>query len=268
MKILMHILLCAVFSYGYEVVNGTAAVLEVDASTQKLLKESGPLPLLAHPKDPNKRIAFVAVPYRQSEDIDLVRIVNEKKELVRLHVRQGDYKKETLSVDPAHVSPPKEALPRIQAEREEAMALYGTFTPTRYWNAPFEFPMQSVITSDFGNARVFNDTLKSYHSGTDFRAAVGTPIVATNEGVVVLAKERYYAGGSVILDHGEGVYSVYYHLSSLPHPVGARVKKGEVVGLSGASGRVTGPHLHFGFMVQGVPIDPLDFIAKVNALFE
>jgi len=267
MKILVQILLCVVFSYGFEAVNGTVAVLEFDGSTQTLLKESGPLPLLAHPKDPNKRIAFVAVPYRHSGDIDLVRIVGEKKELVRLHVKQGDYKKETLSVDPAHVSPPKEALPRIQAEREEAMALYATFTPTRYWNVPFEFPIQSAITSDFGNARVFNDTLKSYHSGTDFRAPVGTPIVATNDGVVALAKDRYYAGGSVILDHGEGVYSVYYHLSSLSYPVGAHVKKGEVIGLSGASGRVTGPHLHFGFMVQGVPIDPLDFMEKINGLF-
>jgi len=267
MKILMHILLCIMFAYGHEVVNGTVAVLEVDSSTQKLLKDQTPLPLLAHPKAPNKRIAFVAVPYRHSEAIDLVRIAGEKQELVRLHVKQGDYKQETLSVDPAHVSPPKDALPRIQAEREEAMALYATFSPTRHWDSPFILPLQSAITSDFGNARVFNGTLKSYHSGTDFRAPVGTPVYATNDGVVVLTKERYYAGGSVILDHGEGVYSVYYHLSSMPHPVGTRLKKGEEVGLSGATGRVTGPHLHFGFMVQGVPIDPLDFIGKINALF-
>ncbi|NLC27523.1 MAG: M23 family metallopeptidase, partial [Campylobacteraceae bacterium] len=161
---------------------------------------------------------------------------------------------------------PENQKERIKAEYEEAIAIYKSFTTKRLWEDDFMVPMKSKITSAYGNARVFNDSLKSYHSGTDFRAAIGTPIYATNDGVVVLSKDRYYAGGSVILDHGEGVYSVYYHLSQTPLALGTKVKKGEKIGLSGASGRVTGPHLHFGFMVQGVPVDPLHFIETINGL--
>jgi murein DD-endopeptidase MepM/ murein hydrolase activator NlpD len=125
-------------------------------------------------------------------------------------------------------------------------------------------PMDSKITSDFGNARVFNGSLKSYHSGTDFRAKVGTPVKSVNDGVVVLAKDRFYAGGSVIVDHGEGVYSCYYHMSKYEVKEGDFVKKGQLLGLSGVSGRVTGPHLHFSMRVSGVQVDPLQFINLVN----
>jgi len=125
-------------------------------------------------------------------------------------------------------------------------------------------PMNSKITSEFGNARVFNGSLKSYHSGTDFRAKVGTPIKSVNDGKVVLVKDRFYSGGSVIVDHGEGVYTCYYHMSKFDVKKGDMVKKGQQLGLSGVSGRVTGPHLHFSARVSGVQVDPLQFINLVN----
>lgn len=251
-----------------DVTNGTVAILEFDEQhTKALFKEQKRISLLKHPSMPQKSIAFVAVPYRQTKPIELLHVTQSGKETFHLSVVQGQYTKEVLSVEPSKVSPPKEAMERIKKEQEEATAIYNTFNPQRLWQSSFSLPLESFITSAYGNARVFNDTLQSYHSGTDFRAAIGTPILATNDGVVVLAKERYYAGGSLIIDHGEGIYSVYFHLNSMDKQVGEWVKKGEVVGQSGATGRITGPHLHFGFMVQGVPIDPLDFIHKVNALF-
>ena len=268
MRILLIYLLATLYVMAYDVTNGTVLVLEFNAPQSVSLTKNGVnIPLLKHPTDAHKDIAFIAVSYRQSKPIELLYTATQGSQKLPLHVKQGDYKKEVLSVMPAKVYPPKEALEQIKNERDEANKIYQTFTPKRYWSKPFNIPLQSLITSDYGNARVFNDSLQSYHSGTDFRADVGTPIVAANNGVVVLAKERYYAGGSIIIDHGEGVYSVYYHLSKIILHVGDVATQGGVVGLSGSTGRVTGPHLHFGFMVQGIPIDPLDFIGKINALF-
>jgi murein DD-endopeptidase MepM/ murein hydrolase activator NlpD len=125
-------------------------------------------------------------------------------------------------------------------------------------------PMKSKITSDFGNARIYNGKTKSYHSGTDFRAKIGTPIIASNDGKIVLAKRRFYAGGSIIIDHGHGIYSCYYHMSRFDVKEGEMVKKNQVIGLSGDTGRVTGPHLHFSIRVGGLQVDPLQFIELVN----
>ena len=255
--------------FSRDVTNGTVAIFEFDAAQVKsLYKDSAPLPLLNHPTDPSKRIALLAVPYTNAPK-NIILSLTGLQGTQSLHVKvvQGNYEKEVLHVEPSKVSPPKEVLARIKQEKDEAMAIYTTFNPKRFWSSPFELPMQSLVTSAYGNARIFNDTLQSYHSGTDFRASIGTPVIASNDGVVVLAKDRYYAGESIVIDHGEGIYSVYYHLSQKNVPVGATVRKGDVLGLSGMSGRVTGPHLHFGFMVQGIAVDPLDFITHINTLF-
>ncbi|MDD2382734.1 MAG: M23 family metallopeptidase [Sulfurospirillaceae bacterium] len=269
MRTLVILFFTTLSLFAYDATNGTVLLLEFNASQSISLSKNGiTIPLLKHPNDVQKKIAFIAIPYRQDQPIELLYTTTQGSQKLSLHVKQGDYKKEILSVEPSKVSPPKEALAQIKKEAQEAAKIYQTFTPKRYWTTPFAIPLQSTITSDYGNARIFNDTLQSYHSGTDFRASSGTPIVAANDGIVVLAKTRYYAGGSIVIDHGEGLYSVYYHLSSLSLHVGDNVKQGDIVGLSGSTGRVTGPHLHFGFMVQGIPIDPLDFIDKINTLFE
>lgn len=267
MKFLVLLFLMVFNLQGVEAINGTTMILEFDTPGMKTLSKNGvSIPLVEHPRDAQRKIAFIAIPYKQTNPIELTLLSVKGKEILRLPIVKGNYKQEELSVEPSKVSPPKEAMERIQKESAEAKALYATFTPKRFWKDAFEIPIQSVITSAYGNARVFNNSLQSYHSGTDFRAVVGTPIYASNDGVIALAKDRYYAGQSVIIDHGEGIYSVYYHLSSSSLQVGDRIKKGELIGLSGATGRITGPHLHFGFMVGGIPVDPLDFIAKVKDL--
>ena len=252
-------ILCAL-----EGVNGKPLLLPVEKDTTIAQIRNHKIPILEAKNGEN--FALVAIPYRQTSPLEIITKTDKNEFKTSLHVKQYDYPKEFLSVDPSKVSPPKKVKKRIENEYKEAMKIYATFTPERYWKGPFIKPIKSIITSAYGNARTFNDTLKSYHSGTDFRAPIGTPVYAINDGVIVLSKERYYAGGSVIIDHGEGIYSVYYHLSSLPLAVGTKVKQGDRIGLSGNSGRVTGPHLHFGIMLQSTPTDPLGFIDTVNSI--
>jgi murein DD-endopeptidase MepM/ murein hydrolase activator NlpD len=178
----------------------------------------------------------------------------------------GDYKKEKLHVAPSRAKISPKNRRRIAKEQKEAMRIYRSSTPKLFISSPLRYPMDSKITSRFGNKRLFNGVLKSYHSGTDFRAKVGTPIRAVADGRVVLAKNRFFAGNSIILDHGEGIYTGYYHLSRFKVKPGTYVKAGDIIGLAGATGRVTGPHLHFSVRVNGVQVDPMQFIDTFNLL--
>jgi murein DD-endopeptidase MepM/ murein hydrolase activator NlpD len=206
--------------------------------------------------------------YEKPKDLDVhvhyVKNKKQKSKVVSFKVVDANYEKETLSVDGSKVHLSKEDKKRASKEYVEAINIYNSTTKQNYMNSKFIMPINSKITSDFGKARVFNGSLKSYHSGTDFRAKVGTPIECANDGKVVLAKDRFYAGGSVIVDHGHGVYTCYYHMSKFDVKKGDMVKKGQIIGLSGVSGRVTGPHLHFSARVGGVQVDPLQFIKLVN----
>lgn len=252
-----------------EVANGQTALIPVPSDAQAVLTDKGKsIPLLRHPLDPSQKIALVPVGYRTPAGVMRLTLPTATGSVfIPLHVTKGAYRSETLTVDPSKVTPDAKQRERIGREYREAMKLYGATTPKRYWDSPFALPMQSTVTSPFGTARLFNGTLNSFHSGTDFRAKPGTPVTAVNDGVVVLAKERYYAGNSVIVDHGEGLYSCYYHLSRIDVEPGNKVAKNEILGLSGQSGRVTGPHLHFAVMLQSVQVDPLQLIETINTLF-
>ena len=189
----------------------------------------------------------------------------EKQKKVFLKLQAGKYTKETIHVAASKVNPKSSIVKkRIAKEYVEAMRVYHTVIPKSYLREPFILPMQSKITSSFGKARVYNGSLKGYHSGTDFRAKVGTPIYAANDGKVVLVKKRFYSGGTVIIDHGEGIYTCYFHMSRFDVKEGEMVQRGEELGLSGVSGRVTGPHLHFAARVDGVQVDPLQLISLLN----
>lgn len=216
---------------------------------------------IPHPSNLERKIVILAIPYYSKPSV----VVLENGE--RVEVVQGSYKKESIQVSPSKAKPNPKNQERIKKEREEANAIYNNYSQKRLWDSTFMLPMQSKITSSYGNARVFNGEIKSYHSGTDFRAVIGTEIFASNRGKVVIAKDRFLAGGSVVLDHGEGVFSMYYHCSVIKVKVGEIVEKGDLIAFSGATGRVSGPHLHFGILVRGVQVDPLDFIAQVNGLF-
>ena len=275
-KIILAVLLCLNLSAKAQggasgetqtIVNGDVEIVQVEAKFAGNLSIDGKKKRwLSVPRDENLKFALVAASYRQKGEIKLVNGLKSGDETIVFKIVEGEYKKEKITVEGGKVTPPKDVLKRIEEEREEANKIYATANAGLKFNSKFILPMSSAVTSPFGTARVFNGTLKSYHGGTDFRAAVGTSVIAANDGVVVIAKDRYYAGGSVVIDHGEGIYTQYYHLSALNVKVGQSVKKGDIIALSGASGRVSGPHLHFGVIVGGVQVNPLNFVKKINEI--
>lgn len=241
--------------------------IKSQSDTQKQEKKER---FFTHPENENKVLLIFGSAYKKPiKEAQILALYQDGQHLkYELLGNEGEYDKEILTVSQDKVTPPKEVLKRIQKEFNEANAVYASYTDKALFKGKFILPLQSSITSAYGTARVYNGTLMSYHGGTDFRAAIGTPVLAANDGIVRIAKDRYYAGGSVVIDHGYKIYSQYYHLSELKVKVGQRVKKGEVIALSGDSGRVTGAHLHFGIFAGGTQVDPLDFIEKFNALFE
>ncbi|WP_300703066.1 M23 family metallopeptidase [uncultured Campylobacter sp.] len=242
--------------------------LEKIESKSNLDKKDKKQRFMLHPKDDNKVILIFSSSYRKPIKEAVVSAFYADGEVKKYHLLgvEGSYKVEKLTVARNKIKPPKEVQERIRKEINEANQIYATFTDELLYDGEFIKPLDSAITSEFGTARIFNNTLASYHSGTDFRAKVGTPIVAANSGIVRLAKDRYYAGGSIIIDHGFKIFSQYYHLSEIKVKPGQRVRKGDVIALSGDSGRVTGAHLHFGIFAGGTQVDPMDFIKKFNSL--
>lgn len=268
----MRLLLILWFGYlalwGVEGFNGKSLILTFPSPSGTVIMGDRNTSILLHPSDKTKGIAVIPIDYHTSaEDINLTWIAPGNDTVLPINIKTADYPIETLSVDPALVTPPPEAMERIAAEKAQAEAIYGHFTPIRYWNRAFIKPLDSNITSEYGSARTYNGSFKSYHGGVDFRARTPIPIIAANDGIVVLVQERYYSGGTIIIDHGEGLYSCYFHMSHFDVKVGDRVERGQTIGLTGATGRITGPHLHFGMVVHGVQTDPLDLISQFNALF-
>jgi len=257
--------------------NGRTGILLLDKSEgveyRTLSDGKRKYKIFSHPTDKTKKYVLLPENYYNrpaKHSIVLHYIKNGKKltKKISVNVIDGHYAKETIHVQSSKVNPKSKAVKtRTAKEYAEAMKIYATVTPKSYVSSAYIVPLQSKITSDFGKARVYNDTLKGYHSGTDFRAKTGTAIIASNDGKVVLAKNRFYSGNSIIIDHGEGIYTCYYHLSQFKVKVGEMVKKGEVIGLSGATGRITGPHLHFSARVGGLQVDPLQLVRLLNQNF-
>ena len=165
-----------------------------------------------------------------------------------------------LSVNPRFVDPPADVLDRIQREATRQAEIFATVSQVRQWRGGFLRPVSGEATSSFGRRSVYNGEARSPHSGTDFRSAAGTPIRAPNAGTVVLTGEQYFSGNVVIVDHGWGLYSYFAHLSAIEVAEGDHVESGDVVGLVGATGRVTGPHLHWTVWLNEARVDPLSLI--------
>jgi murein DD-endopeptidase MepM/ murein hydrolase activator NlpD len=165
-----------------------------------------------------------------------------------------------LTVEAKYVAPPLEVLARIRKESEQVGAIFGAVSPERLWKGPFLRPVPGPAISAFGKRSVYNGVPRSPHSGTDFRGATGTRVRAPNAGRIVLAADLYYSGNTVILDHGQGLYSYFGHLSAFSVRAGDMVATGDVVGRVGATGVVTGPHLHWSVRLAGARVDPLSLV--------
>jgi murein DD-endopeptidase MepM/ murein hydrolase activator NlpD len=269
---------CTIFAFDVEIVNSTVsngktALLEFkkekNISYEYVAVDKKRYKIFDNPLNGEKFYALIPISYEEKPSDKKVEVFykeagKEKSKNISLSINDAKYEKETLSVDSSKVTLSEEDQQRASKEYAEAMEIYNTATHKSYMTSDFIVPMDSKITSDFGKARVYNNTLKSYHGGTDFRALVGTPFLASNDGKVVLVQDRFYSGGSVIIDHGHGIYSCYFHMSKFGVKEGEDVKRGDVIGLSGDTGRVSGPHLHFGIRIGGEQVDPLHFIELIN----
>jgi murein DD-endopeptidase MepM/ murein hydrolase activator NlpD len=170
-----------------------------------------------------------------------------------------------LKVDEAFVNPPESEQKRIAEERELVAAIWKSSAPDALWKGPFVRPVPEAANSAFGTRSVFNGQPRGAHGGADFPSPAGTPVKAPNAGRVVLVRNLYYSGNTVIVDHGLGMFSYFAHLSEMSVAEGERVATGATVGRVGATGRVTGPHLHWTVRVGGARVDPLALLALLGA---
>ncbi len=188
-----------------------------------------------------------------------VRAWTEGKETVwhrSVNIIARSYPRQELTLPSKMVTPPSAELERIKAERIRTQAAKTVWSDLRLWRLPFHRPVGGKTTSAYGLQRVLNGKPKNPHRGLDFRAPTGTAVEAVADGRVLLAESHYYAGNSIYLDHGNGVISLYFHLSELEVSQGDNVKKGQIIGRSGRTGRATGPHLHLSVSVHGQLVDP------------
>lgn len=189
-------------------------------------------------------------------------VLNGQRELI---VLPRQFATRTLRVDPSFVNPPALLLQRIEAEAALLDAIYGGVSAGALWDMPFIRPVPHRANSRFGTRSVFNGEPRAPHGGTDFLSPSGTPVKAPNAGRVVLARELFFTGNTVIIDHGFGVFSMLAHLSRIEVVEGESIARGRITGLVGATGRVTGAHLHWSLRVAGARVDPLSALALLGS---
>jgi hypothetical protein len=191
--------------------------------------------------------------------------VRDLSQTVEIHPMS--YETTSLTVEPKFVEPDPEALKQIEAERQIKEQIFTASASKPLWQASFRAPVTGPRSEPFGTRRTFNGKLASIHKGMDFRVRPGTPVRAGNSGVVVLARPLYYEGNCVVIDHGLGFFTISMHLSQIAVKEGLRVARGQRLGLSGATGRVTGPHLHWAVRWQGAYLDPAKLLRlNLNAV--
>jgi murein DD-endopeptidase MepM/ murein hydrolase activator NlpD len=174
----------------------------------------------------------------------------------KIQISSAAYPKITVKVAKKFTEPSADQLTAISADKSLKQEAFGTVTTNRLWAGQFVAPVSDPVSDIFGTARVFNDQVQSRHQGLDFAAPPGTEVHAINNGVVVLARPMFFEGNCVVIDHGQGLLSLYLHLSAFKVKEGDHVHTGETVALSGGTGRATGPHLHLAVRWQGIYLSP------------
>jgi murein DD-endopeptidase MepM/ murein hydrolase activator NlpD len=161
-----------------------------------------------------------------------------------------------LAVEKKFTAPDPEQVKQIGDSKKVKEEYLGRVTPDREWDGNFTAPVNAATSDVFGSQRIFNGVAQREHQGLDYRVHTGTPVAAMNDGSVLLARFLYFEGNCVVIDHGQGLLTLYFHLSELKVKEGDPVKRGEIIGLSGGTGRATGPHLHVAVRWQGTYLDP------------
>jgi len=174
----------------------------------------------------------------------------------KIRVERQRYPRVLLKVPTRYTAPSPEDQHEIEQDKETKAEAFKTVSPDREWQGSFTPPVDAAISDVFGVERVFNGSVQSTHQGLDFRVPGGTSVAAVNRGRVILARPLFFEGNCVVIDHGQGLLTLYLHLSKFSVKEGDDVSKGQAIGLSGGTGRATGPHLHLAVRWQGVYLDP------------
>ena len=205
--------------------------------------------------------ALVGIPIQQSLGNATLTFMQQGQELTHtFEIVDKRYTEQRITLkNQEMVTPNPQQLERIRAEGKRQRAIYAQVSKAIDLSAGFTMPLQGRTTSLFGHRRFFNDQPRSPHSGLDIAAPTGTPITAPAPGTVVLVDDLYYNGKTVFLDHGQGLITMYCHLSEQSVTTGQVVEQNQQIGLVGATGRVTGPHLHWSVSLNSYRIDPLTF---------
>jgi murein DD-endopeptidase MepM/ murein hydrolase activator NlpD len=188
-------------------------------------------------------------------------VIRGEKMLV---VKPRTFATRTLQVNPEFVNPPEALLARIEREAAFVRDVTARSEADRLWSEPFVRPVREPANSRFGTRSIFNGEARRPHGGADFLSPEGTLVRAPNAGRVAAARDLFFTGNTVIIDHGMGVVSLVAHLSAMDVREGDAIVAGQVIGRVGATGRVTGPHLHWGVTVAGARVDPLSILAVIG----
>lgn len=179
---------------------------------------------------------------------------------IDLRVRAGGFPSQRLTLEPKYVEPPESEKERIESDKEKVARVWRAPDEGRRWRGAFALPVPGTTAGAFGARRVLNGETKSRHSGVDMAAPEGTAVLAAAPARVALAEDLYFSGGTVILDHGGGLFTTYFHLSRIDAKVGDVVAAREPIGAVGKTGRATGPHLHWGAKLHGQRVNPLGLL--------
>lgn len=179
-----------------------------------------------------------------------------------IEVLQASFGTENLKLPKGMVDLDPPTLARVEKEQRQQKEVFDLSIPRKLWEGEFLRPVEGKIAGTFGLRRLMNGQPRNPHTGEDITAPEGTPVVAANTGKVILVGDFYFNGHSVIIDHGLGLFSMYFHLSKATVKEGEPVKKGEQIGLVGKSGRATGPHLHWGMRLNGARVNPFSLVEK------
>jgi murein DD-endopeptidase MepM/ murein hydrolase activator NlpD len=280
MKYLAFLLLCTL-------VSGACAQTSVPVPSEKLTISPGEVRWIEFPltsdeaklfcrekevkfvKKGDVGVAFVMETYFSDLSSYKCRVVINQKTTYQFNVKVADrvFKSETLRVDPKTIKLSEKDQLRVSKEQKVLNKIYASSVSDFLFTESFISPMTSQVTSLYGTRRVYNGQKKGQHLGIDYRAAVGDKVPVANAGKVVLAKDLFYTGYTVIIDHGMDIFTVYGHLSKTLVTGGDIVKRGDIIGLSGNTGRTSGPHLHWGVKIQGQYIDGFVLIEETKKKF-
>ena len=173
-----------------------------------------------------------------------------------IDIAKAKYRRISVTVSKKFTEPSSEQLKTISEDKQLKQSVFNHVTPKQEWSGDFQPPVDAPVSDVFGTERTFNGKVQSYHQGLDYGVPSGTSVSALNSGTVLLARNLYFEGNCVVIDHGQGLLSMYLHLSEFAVKEGQSVNRGDVVGLSGGTGRATGPHLHVAVRWQGLYLNP------------